>query len=301
MYDWQDFKIVFQPKPDFKPDAKHAEAILKHREELGGTLFFDRIWHSLGLKQAAKNYPPKTNAELRSLWSKIVQAQVGDEQKLALLYYLVRDVRTGSLDASFVRQTHLPAKYRLMVSGLWELDHCQFSRALEHLTDPSLTPTFADDILFVLLQHPKCDNALAMAYYITVRPPLRNEQTLDAYFALLVKTNVTEAYRFAKQNPNHQRLFEQLVVSVHGEDASEARAQRALQFLGLPFTGEEEAWFEECLLKGRAAKAPGAKDSVLMRRLATGKLHAGSSAVDRLKGSKIDGVDWEDIRQIMAG
>ena len=51
MYDWQDFKTVFQPKPDFKPDAKHADAVLKHREELGGTLFFDRIWNSLGLKQ----------------------------------------------------------------------------------------------------------------------------------------------------------------------------------------------------------------------------------------------------------
>ena len=301
MYEWQDFKTVFQPKPDFKPDAKHAEAILRHREELGGTLFFDRIWNSLGLKHPTKNYPPKSNAELRTLWSKIVQAQVGDEQKLALLYYLVRDVRTGNLEAHFVRNTHLPEKYRLMVSGLWELDHLQFSKALEHLTDPSLTPTFADDILLVLLQQPKCDKALAMAYYVTVRPPLRDQQTLNSYFALLTQTNIIEAYNFAKQNPSHQRLFEELVVSVHEEDASDARAQRALQLLGLPFTEEEELWFEECLLKGRAARAPGAKDSVLMRRLATGKLHAGSSAVERLKGSKIDGVNWEDIRETMAG
>jgi hypothetical protein len=51
MYDWKDFKTVFQPKPDFKHDPKHAEAVLRHREELGGTLFFDRIWGSLGLKQ----------------------------------------------------------------------------------------------------------------------------------------------------------------------------------------------------------------------------------------------------------
>ena len=51
MLDWQDFKSVFQPKPDFKPDPKHAEAVLRHREELGGTLFFDRIWSSIGLKQ----------------------------------------------------------------------------------------------------------------------------------------------------------------------------------------------------------------------------------------------------------
>ena len=49
--DWQDFKAVFHPKSDFKPDAKHADAVLKYREELGGVLFFDRIWSSLGLKQ----------------------------------------------------------------------------------------------------------------------------------------------------------------------------------------------------------------------------------------------------------
>ncbi len=188
-----------------------------------------------------------------------------------------------------------------MVSGLWELDHCQFSKALEHLTDPSLTPTFTDDILLVLLQHSKCDDALAMAYYVTVRPPLRNQQTLDLLFALFVRTNVIEAYNFAKQSPHRRRLFEELIVSVHRKEVSEARAQRALQLLGLPFTEEEAAWFEECLLHGRAAKLPGAKDSVLMRRLATGNLQSGSDAVDRLKGTKIDGVNWEDIRQIMAG
>jgi Nuclear pore complex assembly len=188
-----------------------------------------------------------------------------------------------------------------MVSGLWELDHCQFSRALEHLTDPSLTPTYADDILLILLQHPKCDKSLAMAYYITVRPPLRSEQVLDNFFALVVKTNVIEAYNFAKQNPSHRRLLEKLVVSIHEEEASEARAERALQLIGLPFTAEEEAWFEDCLLHGAAAKLPGAKDSVLMRRLAMGSTQSGPASITRLKGSKIDGVNWDDIRKISAG
>ena len=140
-----------------------------------------------------------------------------------------------------------------------------------------------------------------MAYYITIRPPLRNQQSLDAFFALLIRTNVTEAYNFAKQNSDHRQLFEELIISIHEEDASEARAQHALQLIGLPFTEEEETWFEECLLHGNAAKSPGAKDSVLMRRLATGNLSSAPSAVNRLKGSKIDGVNWEDIRKIMAG
>ena len=166
------------------------------------------------------------------------------------------------------------------------------------ITDTYLT---ADDILLVLLRHHKCDNTLAMAYYTTVRPPLRNQETGDSLFELLIETNVTEAYNFARQNPNHQRMFETLVTLIHEEDRDDARALRALQLIGLPFTEEEETWFEECLLHGSAAKLPGAKDSVLMRRLVKGRMQSGSSAVDRLKGSKIDGVNWEDIRKIMAG
>jgi len=50
MYDWQDFNNVFQSRPDYAPDHKQVEAVLKHRKELGG-LFFDKIWSSLGLKQ----------------------------------------------------------------------------------------------------------------------------------------------------------------------------------------------------------------------------------------------------------
>jgi Nuclear pore complex assembly len=139
-----------------------------------------------------------------------------------------------------------------------------------------------------------------MAYFVTVRAPLKSQQTIDAYFTLLLRTNVIEAYHFARRNESHRRLFEELITSIHEEDASEARAQRALQLIGLPFTDEEELWFEECLLHGKAAKSPGAKDSVLMRRLATGNLQPGPTTINRLKGSKIDGVNWEDIRKIMA-
>jgi len=50
MYDWQNFDVVFQSKPDWSYDEKTVNAILKNRKELGGTLFFDRVWLNLGLK-----------------------------------------------------------------------------------------------------------------------------------------------------------------------------------------------------------------------------------------------------------
>lgn len=51
MYNWQDFDSVFHAKPDFSPDHKHAEGAAKHRKELGGKLFFDRMWTALGLEK----------------------------------------------------------------------------------------------------------------------------------------------------------------------------------------------------------------------------------------------------------
>jgi hypothetical protein len=237
---------------------------------------------------------------LKTLWKSIVETAAADEQKLALLYYLVRDCGSGgSLAKTFLSKTYLPEKYQRLVSGLWEMDRCHFDKALDYLTDPSLLPpTFADDILLVLLTHPKSDHARAMAYYLTVHPPLVDQRALEAYFTLLVSTSIHEAYDFARQNSQHQKLFEMLVIQVHKAVPSDSRAQHALQLLGLPLSDEEEQWFEQCLTEGAAAQLPGAKDSLLMRRLARGHLHDATGSLARYKGTKVDGMNWEDIRSI---
>ena len=225
------------------------------------------------------------------------------EQKLAILYYLVRDCHSGSTETTFLRNTCLPPKYSAFIAGIHELDHAQFLKAIEHLTDPSITgePTFADEILLVLLQHPKCDRSLATAYCLTVQPPLRSTKTLDAYFKLLTDTNVVEAYDFAETRGDHRTLFEKLVVSVHEEQAGDDRAKRALQLVGLPFTQEEEQWFEDCLIDGKASKLSGSKDTVLMRNFTKGQLNASTGVLSRTRGQKVHGINWEDIRRIAAG
>ncbi len=252
---------------------------------------------------ARNNYPPRSNQDLRNLWSKIVQAPAADEQKLALLYYVLRDCRQlPNPHTNFARRTYLPKKYQLLVTGLWELDRSQFSRALEHLTDPSLTPTFADEILLTLLKHPKCDNALATAYYIAVLPPLKDEATLNAYFDLLLQNNLVEAYYFAQRQheTRHRTFFERIVASVHHEQASANRAERAALLVGLPLTTVEDAWFEDCLLYGVASKLPGAKDSVMVRRIAKGTSITDSSALSRWKGDSIGGINWDSVRSGIA-
>lgn len=258
--------------------------------------------HPIDLCLASKKiYPSKSNQDLRNLWHKIVQSPAPDEQKLALLYYIVLDtrqtLRTSPAD-NFVRRTHLPRKYELLIQGLWELDHAQFSKALEHLTDPTLTLPFADEILTALLRHPKCDRSLASAFYICVSPPLKDSKTLGLYFDLLLSNNLVEALYFARGRDatSHRSLFEKLVVKLHQEKASRRRADRAVLFVGLRLTAEEEEWLEGCLLSGAASKLPGASDTVLVRRIATGRLSDQTDAISRFKGEKIDGVDWENVR-----
>jgi hypothetical protein len=293
------FATIFQSKPDYSPDAKHADTVQKHRKELGGTLFFDRMWQQLSLGKAGRSYPPKSNAELKDIWKKILEANVSDEQKLGLQYYLIRDCRNNSLEKLFLQKTYLPEKYQILVTGLWELDHIQFSRSLEYLTDPTLLPpTFADDILSVLLRHPKCDQSQAMAYYLTVRPPLQDESTLNAYFDLLSQTNVTAAYNFALGHSQHEALFESLVSSIQSRPPGETRAAAAIQLLGLPLTDEETLWLEDLALDG-TAKLPQMMDTFRMKEMVKGRSATGGVA--RYEGPSIDGVNWQELQRIADG
>ena len=216
-----------------------------------------------------------------------------------MLYYLLRDCRQlPNADSNFARRTYLPSRWQLLVAGLWEIDHAQFSRALEYLTHPSLTPTFTDEILLVLLQHPKCDPSLATAYYLAVSPPLADKKTLEAYFELLMNNSLTEAYYFAQKQQylRHQMLFEKLVISVHQDKPDQSRSEKAGLLVGLPLTAQEETWLEECLMQGAASNLPGAKDTVMARKIVTGRLTNDAGMLSRFKGDKAGGISWEDVR-----
>jgi hypothetical protein len=223
---------------------------------------------------ARNNYPPRTNQDLRNLHARIIQSSATEEQKLALIYYILRDCRQiPNAESNFARRVYLPKRWQLLMAGLWELDHTQFSRALEHLTDPSLTPTFADEILLTLLSHPKCDATLANAYYISVGPPLSDQKTLDAYFDLLVSSSITEAYYFAAERPRHvhKLLFERLVSAVLKSPPGESRAEKIASLVGLAMSTEEQDWLKEYLDKGSGRKLQGAKEILAIRDSAIGK------------------------------
>lgn len=74
-----------------------------------------------------KAYPPKTNADLRSLFEKIVSSELDIHHKQALIYYILRDCRsTPDAATQFAKTCYLPEKYRLFIEGLWHLDRLEF-------------------------------------------------------------------------------------------------------------------------------------------------------------------------------
>ncbi|KAH8703240.1 nuclear pore complex assembly-domain-containing protein [Talaromyces proteolyticus] len=302
MASWESFEFTFQFEPNYAHDKKTLDRITANRRSLQNQLFIDRLLKLMGVKSVQEAYPPKTNHALRDLYEKVLASSFPDHQKQAVIYYLLRDCR-GSNEAliQLTRECHLPEKYQLFIDGLWHLDRLEFRRALEYLTEPSLIPTFPDEILSVLTQQnlPKHDDSLAIAYYLTVSPPLASEKVQQSYFETLCRANITESFYFARKYDHDRRrqFLEQLVVFVHKTPAGQLRGSRAMELINLPFDELEESWFEECLLNGRAAALSGAKDTVLMRRLASGKMQDLPPSVESLGGRKIDGINWDDLRQ----
>ncbi|KAJ5692451.1 hypothetical protein N7462_001874 [Penicillium macrosclerotiorum] len=304
MAQWEDFNHIFSFNKKYAYDAKVVEQIISNRRALENRLFADRLLGLLGIKGVTKVYPPKTNADLRSLVDHIVSSELDIHHKQALIYYILKDCRSAP-DAAvqFARSCHLPEKYRLFIEGLWNMDRLEFRRAIEYLAEPSLIPTFPDEILYALTlsKLPKHDDSLAMAYYLTASPPLVSEKVQRAFFQTLCRSSITEAFYFTRKYDENLRrsYFEQLVAFVHQTPAGQTRSKRAMELVGLPLDETEEEVFEETLLHGDASSFPGAKDTVMMRRFATGQMEGLGTELESLGGKKVDGLNWDDLRQSM--
>ncbi|KAH0542089.1 hypothetical protein FGG08_003469 [Glutinoglossum americanum] len=182
--------------------------------------------------------------------------------------------------------------------------------ALEYLSHPSLgIPTFADEILFHLVRRDKSDFTVPLAYYHTVNPPLTNRNALDALFDCLCWVNISEAFFFSRTQPETLRryLFEQLIkfvlsgtptthLSRRKELTEIQRANKAVELINLPLTEDENQWFEECLTETNDNTLRDAKDTLLMRRIGTGRFKEALQAKDGLDHGKLDGINWESLR-----
>lgn len=94
----------------------------------------------------------------------------------------------------------------------------------------------------------------------------------------------------------HRHQLEHLVGFVHSGPSGELRSDKGVELINLPFDEEEESWFEEYLLTGKGRTLYGAKDTVIMRRIASGKMTETFHDSTGLSGRKLDGVNWDTLK-----
>ena len=138
--------------------------------------------------------------------------------------------------------------------------------------------------------------SLALAYYHTVQPTLTSPTALESLFTAIGKTSTTEAFYFSRTLPEHSQrhMFEKLITLVLNNSPKDTIADRSVELVNLPMTQEEEAWFNEYLLHGEGRSIRKAKDTVMMRRIGTGKFTE-SLSLDGMNARPIAGLDWATL------
>jgi hypothetical protein len=267
-------------------------------------------------------YPPRSNEELRKLYGKIMECNAPDQHKSSLVYYILKDLQIrGQGAAKFAKSEFLPNKYQILIDGIWHMDRLQFEvntahpkcaaalpltvtmqEALEYLTDPSLIPTFPEEILHTLCSHCRTDPTLPLAYYHTVSPEITSSGVLFSFFSALCRASVTEAFYFsrARGEASHRTLFEMLVAFVHAAEGGRPRADRAVELINLPLGEEEEEWLEEYLVGGEGSTLFGAKDTVMMRKIATGRTREAVEMAPGMRERTIGDVNWSRLTEALA-
>ena len=124
---------------------------------------------------------------------------------------------------------------------------------------------------------------------------------LDVFFNTMCCASVTEAFYFSRSHGQliHHQLFEKLVNFVHADTAGEIRAGRGVEMISLPFDETEEEWFEKYLVEGKGRSLFGAKDTVMMRKIATGRSHEAMDFGANMSGRKVNGMNWESLKDAL--
>lgn len=89
-------------------------------------------------------------------------------------------------------------------------------------------------------------------------------------------------------------MFEMLIALVLNNSSPDAVAQRSVELVNLPFTKEEEGWFENYLLHGDGRALKRGKDTLMMRKIGTGNF-AESLTLKGIHNRNIRGLDWSRI------
>lgn len=139
---------------------------------------------------------------------------------------------------------------------------------------------------------------MPLAYYQAVRPPLSTQEAKLEFVRYLASISITETLFSIRQGPSstQRELIEALIHEALQNSTRESRADHGLELINLPFTSEEEKWFEHYLLVGPGKSIHGARDTVMTRKVMTGKMDDALDCGKHLSGRKFDGMTWETVK-----
>lgn len=105
-----------------------------------------------------------------------------------------------------------------------------------------------------------------------------------------------EAFYFSRGQQEYARrhMFEMLISLVLNNSPSITIADRSVELVNLPFTPEEDGWFEEYLLNGEGRSLRKSKDTLMMRRIGTGRFTE-SLALRDINARSIGGMNWATL------
>lgn len=129
-------------------------------------------------------------------------------------------------------------------------------------------------------------NVTSTLYWIRERPEFEQESLLQLLVGEILE-------------PSELGNFQSVSTSsTMAEEELYTREEKAMEFVGLLLTEEEEGWVESFLTEGKGRSLKGAVDTLQMRRIATGKLkeYADDGAA---KGRRYGNMNWEVLREGM--
>ena len=116
----------------------------------------------------------------------------------------------------------------------------------------------------------------------------------------IADASVTEAFYFSRGqvDTSRQYFLERLVAFVLQTQPSDLAAARSAELINLPFDLTEEQWFEEYLGIGGGKQLAKAKETIMMRRIGTGRF-AEARSMDQMSTRSISGLNWGMMQEAL--
>ena len=124
---------------------------------------------------------------------------------------------------------------------------------------------------------------------------------LETYFSILCRLSVTGSFfLYSKQSaPTNSRLFERLIDLVLSNPEDIDRSSQSVELINLPLSQDEESWLSDHLTEGKGRNLPGAKDTLMMRSITTGRLSKFSDESKGFTGRTVGGINWATVKEGM--